>query len=148
MHTTALPRGLRNNNPLNLRISQSAWLGKVKNNTDGAFEQFVSLPYGYRAAFLNMRTLVRRLSASGSPCKVIDLISVWAPSSDGNHPVAYATAVSRYSPTIWPNSDVNIKDREFMCQLAVAMAHVENGVPVSLAPVYSGYDMAFPLYGK
>jgi hypothetical protein len=33
------PRGIRNNNPLNIRIGND-WQGERKPNTDGAFEQF------------------------------------------------------------------------------------------------------------
>lgn len=45
------PRGIRNNNPGNLKISGSAWQGKipVSQNTDGTFEQFQSFAYGTRA---------------------------------------------------------------------------------------------------
>ena len=45
------PRGIRNNNPGNIRISQSKWQGKlpVEENTDGSFEQFSSPVMGIRA---------------------------------------------------------------------------------------------------
>ena len=45
------PRGIRNNNPGNLRISGNAWQGKIptSQNTDGAFEQFSYYVYGVRA---------------------------------------------------------------------------------------------------
>ena len=40
---TTLPRGYRNNNPLNIRYSRNnTWIGKVTPNTDGAFEQLLS----------------------------------------------------------------------------------------------------------
>jgi len=54
---SGLPRGLSNNNPLNIVISELAWLGKInlKDNTDGRFEQFMAPEYGYRAAVKNMR---------------------------------------------------------------------------------------------
>ena len=41
----SIPRGYRNNNPLNIRISSSNWLGKVSPNTDGPFEQFSDIKY-------------------------------------------------------------------------------------------------------
>lgn len=54
-----LPRGVRNNNPGNLRITTIAWKGKVPNaqNSDRSFEQFVEyqgIPghiWGIRAMF-------------------------------------------------------------------------------------------------
>ena len=60
MNNKNLPRGYRNNNPLNLRISNNNWAGKVYNNTDGAFEQFSSMAYGYRAAFMTIRKYLYR----------------------------------------------------------------------------------------
>jgi len=43
------PRGVRNNNPGNIRISSNAWQGKVTPNTDGTFEQFDTMVNGIRA---------------------------------------------------------------------------------------------------
>ena len=48
-----MTRGYRNNNPLNIRIDKkNPWLGRVIPNTDGEFEQFTSMAYGYRAAMV------------------------------------------------------------------------------------------------
>lgn len=47
-----ITRGVRNNNPFNIKMSnKNNWLGKVKHssNTDGTFEQFISMKYGLRA---------------------------------------------------------------------------------------------------
>ena len=46
--TTTIPRGIRNNNPLNIRIGNQ-WLGERANPNDPAFEQFVAMEYGIRA---------------------------------------------------------------------------------------------------
>ena len=47
-----LPRGLRNNNPLNIRKNQKThWLGQCDVSNDRDFVKFKSMPYGYRAAF-------------------------------------------------------------------------------------------------
>ena len=55
-------RGYRNNNPLNLRISSNKWKGKVpaSQNTDGAFEQFETMAYGFRAALKNLQTYINK----------------------------------------------------------------------------------------
>ena len=47
-----LPRGIRNNNPLNIRRSKDQWQGMKKEQTDGAFCQFENLAYGWRASFM------------------------------------------------------------------------------------------------
>ena len=52
-----LPRGIRNNNPLNIRIGNK-WVGEVKSPTDPSFEQFSCMPYGLRAAFIILRRYI------------------------------------------------------------------------------------------
>lgn len=42
-------RGIRNNSPMNIRISTNKWEGKVTPNTDGTFEQFNTAEDGIRA---------------------------------------------------------------------------------------------------
>ena len=46
-----LPRGIRNNNPLNIRRSKDQWQGLRAQQTDAQFCQFETLEYGWRAAF-------------------------------------------------------------------------------------------------
>ena len=40
------PRGLRNNNPLNIRISKDNFIGELVPSGDKAFKQFKSIEYG------------------------------------------------------------------------------------------------------
>ena len=44
-------RGLRNNNPLNIRCSADRWQGMATTQTDKSFVQFETMGYGYRAAW-------------------------------------------------------------------------------------------------
>lgn len=131
-------RGYRNNNPLNLRISSNNWLGKVpaSKNTDGAFEQFITMAYGFRAAMKNIRTLVDKRG-----CKTVqELINKWAPASDGNNPQRYAVRVCN-TAGCQTDSPIKTHNREFMCKLAYAMAEVENGTYPNWTDVYAGYDL-------
>ena len=45
-----LPRGIRNNNPLNIRRSKDQWQGLRAQQTDASFCQFETLEYGWRTA--------------------------------------------------------------------------------------------------
>ena len=45
----SLPRGLRNNNPGNIRITKDKWQGLREKQTDKEFFQFVEMKWGYRA---------------------------------------------------------------------------------------------------
>ena len=49
-------RGLRNNNPLNIRHSKDRWVGACVKQTDKSFVQFESMAYGYRAAWKVMES--------------------------------------------------------------------------------------------
>jgi len=68
----ALPRGIRNNNPGNIRFTSVPWRGKVAwpDNTDidcttgqivKAFEQFTSPLYGVRAMIKQIMTYMNRM---------------------------------------------------------------------------------------
>lgn len=48
---TPITRGIRNNNPFNIKRSASRWLGKVpfSDSSDETFEQFDSIDHGLRA---------------------------------------------------------------------------------------------------
>lgn len=130
-----LPRGIRNNNPLNLRISNSPWLGKVANNTDGQFEQFTSMSYGIRAAFLNVRTIIKRHPG----CTVERLIHVWAPPCE-NNTSAYVGEVCKLA-RVAPFKRLDFKVKNEMCRLLWAMAQVENGEEITFGYFENAYEM-------
>ena len=50
MRNSSLPRGLRNNNPGNIRKNSDVFQGE-KTSSDREFKQFKSMAYGYRAIF-------------------------------------------------------------------------------------------------
>lgn len=128
-HTT--PRGIRNNNPLNLRRTNSQWVGLLTRNDlsskeyDEYFCQFRQMRYGWRAAFVNLCVnyyIVRGINT------VEDIIMRWAPPSDGNNTRAYIREVCDrlgYKPRQLVPHPKN--DAGFWIDMALAMAHVENG---------------------
>ncbi len=131
-------RGYRNNNPLNLRMSSNQWKGKVpaSENTDGAFEQFTSMAYGFRAALKNLRSYIGKYR-----CDTIQsIVNKWAPDSDGNNPTTYAARVAQttgYAVT----SKIAVTDKEKLCRIAYAMAIVENGSAPVMTDIYAGWDL-------
>ena len=76
---TTGPKGIRNNNPGNIKIGPSNWQGKipVSQNTDGVFEQFTSLQYGIRASLV----LLQNYFVNGYNT-VRKIINRWAPGSE------------------------------------------------------------------
>lgn len=119
--TERIPRGYRNNNPLNIRyVKANNWLGKTLPNTDGVFEQFYIMPYGYRAAFV----LLQNYIAQGYKT-VSDIIHRWAPTSENNT----AGYINRVCSTtgFTPAAVIHPDNKDEMTKLVYAMALVENG---------------------
>lgn len=131
----AIPRGIRNNNPLNIRIG-NVWLGEVQSPTDPHFEQFISMKYGLRAGFVLMRRYIRHYHRTTLP----QVISAWAPSSE-NNTTAYIDRVSQLSG-ILPDTQLAFEDEEQMVRLVDAMVVVECGQHISEQLIRDGYRMA------
>ena len=132
-----LPRGIRNNNPLNIRRGKDQWKGLRAQQTDSAFCQFESLDYGWRAAFyLLTRTYYHKYRLY----TIRGIISRWAPSNERstygrllpegrkNDTRAYIENVSRLTG-IDPDEPIGIpSDRPARWMMVgVAMAILENG---------------------
>lgn len=127
----ATPRGLRNNNPLNIRRSQSKWLGEVDSlggKRDTAFCQFSSLVYGYRAA----GKLLQNYQIKHKLYVLNQIIGRWAPPNE-NNTRAYADRVAEQmskelGEPISVASLLDVcKDKDTLCALVVSMHLVENG---------------------
>lgn len=119
-----LPRGMRNNNPGNIRKGSTPWQGKIPlaANTDGAFEQFAAYVYGIRAMVKNLQSYQRDRGLN----TIQQIVSTWAPAADNNDTAAYVAAV--YMATgIPPTSPIDTTDRATMRELVKAMTRVENG---------------------
>jgi hypothetical protein len=120
----SLPRGIRNNNPLNIRRSKDQWKGLADAQTDRAFCQFKSLEYGWRAAFyLLTRTYYHKYRLY----TIRTIIRRWAPPGE-NNTEAYIANVSRLTG-IDPDEPIVIpleKPSRWM-MVGIAMAIQENG---------------------
>lgn len=127
----ANPRGIRNNNPLNIRRHSSKWLGEVDSlngKRDTAFCQFSSLAYGYRACAKLLQTYQTKYKLY-----VLDkIIGRWAPPNE-NNTRAYTTRVAQQMSKELgePISVASLldlcKDKETLRALVVSMHLVENG---------------------
>lgn len=83
------PRGIRNNNPGNLRHSTDQWLGEVPGD-DKAFKAFSDPVYGIRALAKLLLNYERKYGLR----TISGIISRWAPSNE-NDTAAYIDAVAR-----------------------------------------------------
>ena len=129
------PRGIRNNNPLNIRIG-NVWLGEVKENTDGEFEQFTSMIYGLRAAIVLLRRYICHYHLS----TIAQIVSRWAPSSENNTRL-YINFVSERLG-IANDVQIDIYDKVTICRLVEAMAYYECGSSIPKDAIEKAYDLS------
>lgn len=128
-------RGLRNNNPGNIRNSSTVWQGEVRPSGDRDFKQFQSMAYGYRA----MIKLLQNYSRLNGCHTLRTMVSRWAPPSE-NDTRSYISTVAKLTG-LDPDDRVDVDDRDTMCGLAAAMSQVENGVRAVRADVEAGWDL-------
>ena len=85
-----LPRGIRNNNPGNIRLSSAKWRGQRAVQTDIAFVEFESPLLGLRALMVLLLTYYRRYDLD----TVQSIINRYAPPHE-NATDHYAESVSK-----------------------------------------------------
>ena len=129
-------RGIRNNNPLNIRRTKDKWQGMALKQTDKSFVQFESRLMGYRAAFKILHTYIRKGKDT-----IGKIIAKWAPSSDGNNTLAYIDFVSRTSG-INASHAIKFEEKEEMVEIVRSMAHMESGIVEDKALIEEAYDLA------
>ncbi|WP_420996222.1 structural protein P5 [Cupriavidus sp. 30B13] len=140
------PRGIRNNNPGNIRWGDG-WQGLVAPHmrTDKDFCQFTEAVYGIRAI---CRILLNYGSKAGMPSiggpnidTVREVISRWAPPSE-NDTEAYIASVARSIATL-PNAHIDLTEPRIMRGLVVAIIQHENGQqPYSAAIIDQALSLA------
>lgn len=129
------PRGIRNCNPGNIRITKDKWQGLRAAQTDKEFFQFVSMPYGYRAM---LRTLQNYRKRHG--CWTIgDFIRRWAPPSE-NNTLSYIRFVCD-KMGVPPAYVPNVEDKATMCLMAYAIGYYENGVAPVMEEISEGWQL-------
>ncbi len=89
MTTTSSVRGVRINNPLNIRIAANAWQGKVTPSRDNAFETFRAPEWGFRAGAI----LLRNYQLRHELFTLNEIINRFAPPNE-NHTANYARFVA------------------------------------------------------
>ena len=135
MKKQRIPRGIRNNNPLNIRVGNN-WKGEVSQPTDHTFEQFTEMKWGVRAAFVVLRNYIQRHKLN----TIRKIISRWAPANE-NNTLAYIATVSQRA-NIQPDEPISFDNTCQMIALLLAMCFVENGQEISLDDVVEGWLLA------
>lgn len=113
-----LSRGLRNNNPGNLRATTIKWKGSSGQDSAG-FVIFSSLDYGIRAMLIDLSAKYKRGLDT-----ISKILMVYAPPSE-NNTKAYIDFVSKMTG-IGPNETIQPVPQN-LAKIALAMIYVENG---------------------
>lgn len=116
------PRGIRNNNPGNIRWGDD-WQGLVPESqrTDKSFCQFKTPEYGIRAMIIILRNYQRKYGLN----TVAKIISRWAPPNE-NDTQAYIGSVAK-SVGVTPEQKIDVTDSRIMIPLLQAIIQHENG---------------------
>jgi len=127
------PRGLRNNNPLNIRRNSGCFQGEIKGK-DKAFKTFSSMPYGYRAAFVTLATY------HSIGCNTVEkIISRWAPPYE-NNTNRYIANVEKWSG-IPRDKELTLADGADYILIVAAMSFAENGKNADISEVQTGFNL-------
>lgn len=134
-------RGLKNNNPGNIRLSSTTYQGEVP-SSDSAFKQFKSMAYGYRAMFVLLHSYQRKRGLD----TITAMINRYAPAVE-NHTEAYIKMVSDWSG-VPATSRITTTNGDIMIPVVSAMSRVENGVPAVASDVERGWQLFINDYRK
>lgn len=131
----SLPRGLRNCNPGNIRITKDKWQGLREEQTDKSFFQFTKMKWGYRALIITLQNYRKRHGCM----TIADFINRWAPPVENNTNGCIQRVCKEMEVPTTFVPDVN--DKDTMCAFAAAISQVENGVPAVMEDVVAGWEL-------
>lgn len=129
-----MSRGLSNNNPGNIRNSNTKYLGEVRPSHDVAFKQFKTMAWGYRAMFVLLHTYSRYGYRT-----LRQMISRYAPPIE-NHTEIYIDQVSRWAD-VFVDTPLDTLDPAVMIPVVAAMSRMENGIAAVDSDVREGWRL-------
>jgi hypothetical protein len=130
-----MTRGLKNNNPGNIRFDGTRWQGEVTPSRDRSFKTFESAAWGYRAMFVVLNTYQRKYGLD----TIAKMIARWAPPCE-NDTAAYVAAVAHWS-AVDADCRVTTTNRDMMVPIVAAMSRMENGTPALPADIEAGWKL-------
>ena len=129
-----IPRGIRNNNPLNIRRGTN-WIGLSITQNDPSFCQFDSMTYGLRAGLIIIRTYMQRYRLN----TIHGIVSRWAPPKENNTDTYIKSVSSMMKMHALQTFDFG--DRTRIVALVSAMCKVETGITIDVKLIESAYDL-------
>ena len=130
-----MSRGLRNNNPGNIRRSRVRYKGEVRPSRDPDFKEFSTMAYGYRAVFVLLDNYRSRYGLT----TIRQMLNRYAPPTE-NFTEGYVRFVADYSG-VMPDEVVDTRSEKDMIPIVAAMSKIENGVAANIADVERGWEL-------
>lgn len=117
-------RGLRNNNPGNIRKGKTKWEGLAEQQTDSAFCVFTEMKYGIRALYKILKTYHNKYGLD----TIEEIIGRWAPENE-NDTNSYVNFVASYVDNVsFRDKPLNLNNNpHYYTKIAQAIAKFENG---------------------
>ena len=137
-----LSRGLRINNPGNIRPDYEIWKGEQFPSLDSSFKTFKTMEYGYRAMAIDLYSKV----VNDGVDTISKIITKYAPPSDGNDTAGYITFVANgagISPDqVLTNQDFLTPTGNPLMKKIVSLIELkEQGVTADSDQLNTGYEM-------
>lgn len=124
-------RGIRNNNPGNVRessLDRTQWVGERASDDDPAFEEFTEMRYGVRASAIVFRNYQRLYGLRS----VAAMIARWAPPNENDTPAYIAFVCKRIG--VNESTPINLLDDEMCYAFLRAVFRKECGLPAEAIP--------------
>lgn len=129
-------RGIRNNNPGNIRHGEK-WQGLSDKQTDSSFCIFKTPEYGIRA----MAKILLNYQKKYGLKTIKQIISRWAPPNE-NNTQSYIKSVS-LAVSVDPEEEISLNNKNIMMSLIKAIIKHENGEqPYSEQQILNGINLA------
>jgi hypothetical protein len=133
----ALPRGIRNNNPMNIRIGND-WQGEKVPLLEKQFEVFTSPVFGIRAG----AKLLRNYQLNNNLNTIREVLNKYAPNSE-NKTDSYIAHVSELTG-FGADNYLQLQDAQVLASVVSAIIKHENGFnPYSTETIAAGVTLAF-----
>jgi len=138
LYNPTYTRGIRNNNPGNLRKNKANnWQGKI-NSSDKDFEQFINIAMGLRASMITLRTYQNKHNLK----TIRQIINRWAPNNE-NKTEKYISAVAGFMG-LSANSEIDLSSKSILIQLTKAIVKHEcspNHELITESDYFEAYDL-------
>ena len=115
------PIGIRQNNPGNIRISRTPWVGLLPVQPGDQYCRFATAEDGLSAIAKCLHTY----EAADKLTTIRGWISRWAPRKDRNNTAKYIANVAA-AAAVGPDAPVSAADRAFMARVMRAIVRQEN----------------------